>query len=90
MAMDWSTKLEFDRIMSQGDWHMSHGEDRERNCYWSDAKNHYYYAMQSYQKAYDIARRAEDYSQNQSNEKYQYASRCFREITYKADSHFKR
>ncbi|MBQ7798641.1 MAG: hypothetical protein IJ371_05910 [Clostridia bacterium] len=87
MAMDWSTKQSFDRYMADGDWHMRYGESYERDCYWSDAKDHYYRAANCYQQAYDIARSADDYSQNDAYRKQREAESNFRSISHKAWDH---
>lgn len=84
MAMDNQERNAFDREIRDGDWNMSMGSSRENNNYFSDAKDHYYRAMCSYQKAYDIARHADDYSgQSEANSKYREADSSFRSISGK-------
>ena len=84
MSMDRQEQNAFYSAIRDGDWNMSMGDSRELNHYYSDAKDHYYRAMQAYDKAYDIAREADDYSgESEASSKYRDAESSYRSISGK-------
>lgn len=83
MAMDWATSNEFDRIMRDGDWHYSKADSYEHLGYYGDARNHYYYAMHSYQDAERLASSHDDYKKYDALSKYNYCRSKFSEMSSK-------
>lgn len=88
MAMNSSQENSFRTHMADGDWRMNIGINKENAGYYSDAKNHYYYAMREYEAAYDIARSAEDYRQHEAYRKARNAQNEFCNVMYRHDNEF--
>lgn len=84
MAMNSSERYDYDKCISDGDWHMRKGAENEGYRYWGEAKDHYYHAMCCYQEAYNIARSADDYAQYSANSSYNEAQSSFRSISQKS------
>ena len=80
MSMTFSEKNEYNKCISNGEWHISYAENYERNHYFSDAKGHYFRAMECFKQAYQIAREADDYLQNEADSKYRNAEKNFHDI----------
>ena len=87
MAMTDSQRYEYDRYMSDGEWHMRKAADNLGYHYFSEAKNHYWKASQCFDKAYDIARSAGDYAQNEAARKKREADSEYSSVSYKEDDY---
>lgn len=87
MAMTDSQRYEYDRYMSDGEWHMRKASENLGYHYFSEAKDHYWRASQCFDKAYDIARAADDYSQNEAYRRKSEADREYSNVSYKENDY---
>lgn len=84
MAMDWQTSNDFDRIMRDGDWHVDKAKGWASAEYYSDAKSHYFEAMNCYKEAERLATRFDDYKRYDAIRKYDECKRSVHELAYKS------
>ena len=84
MAMDWQMSNEFDRIMRDGDWHLGKAESLEGSEYYSEAKSHYFEAMNYYREANILATRFDDCRRYDAIRKYDECKRSVHELAYKS------
>ena len=84
MSMDRQEQNAFDSAIRDGDWNMSMGETRAGGHYYEDAKDHYFRAKENYEKAYNIARYADDHNgQSQAENKINEADSAYRSVSSK-------
>lgn len=75
---------DYNNLMSDGKYRQGRAESYEYQTYYLDAKNEYYYAAQSYDRAMSIARSAGDYSREMDAYRSKsYCEKQFSEMGYK-------
>ena len=88
--MNDSEKYDYNSYMRDGAWYESHAESYERSGDFLTAKSRYMDALFAYEKAYDIAYRADDYCKSDPYSKMNYCRSQITEMAYKYDDAVRR